>query len=120
MERFIKTPTAPLPGGRGVLTLWLGGRPRSLHFPALLALAAVLLILPRGPALAEELRPASVILISVDTLRADHLGCYGYRALPTPHIDAMTAGATLFWNIDSQVPMTLPSHVSLFTSAYPF
>ena len=118
MER--KSPTAPLPGERDVLTLRPGGRPRSLHFPALLALAAVLLILPRGPALAEDSRPASVILISVDTLRADHLGCYGYRALLTPHIDAMTAGATLFWNVSSQVPLTLPSHISLLTSTYPF
>jgi arylsulfatase A-like enzyme/Tfp pilus assembly protein PilF len=61
-----------------------------------------------------------VILISVDTLRADHLGCYGYRALPTPHIDAMGEGATQFLNVNSQVPLTLPSHVSFLTSTYPF
>jgi len=62
----------------------------------------------------------SVILISVDTLRADHLSCYGYRRASTPHIDAMARGGTLFTQVNSQVPLTLPSHVSLLTSRYPF
>ncbi|HXJ96731.1 MAG TPA: sulfatase-like hydrolase/transferase [Terriglobia bacterium] len=64
--------------------------------------------------------PASVILISVDTLRADHLSCYGYEALATPHIDSLAHGGTIFSEVSSQVPITLPSHVSLFTSTYPF
>jgi arylsulfatase A-like enzyme/Flp pilus assembly protein TadD len=63
---------------------------------------------------------ASVILISVDTLRADHLGCYGYKALATPNIDSLARSGTIFGEINSQIPITLPSHVSLFTSAYPF
>jgi len=62
----------------------------------------------------------SVILISVDTLRADHLSCYGYRANQTPHIDALVRGGTLFYQISAQVPLTLPSHASLLTSTYPF
>jgi choline-sulfatase len=60
-----------------------------------------------------------VILISVDTLRADHLSCYGYRRVNTPHIDSLTRGGTLFSQIDSQVPLTLPSHASLLTSTWP-
>jgi len=64
--------------------------------------------------------PPPVILISVDTLRADHLSCYGYSRLRTPHIDALERGGTLFAEISSQAPITLPSHVSLFTSTYPF
>jgi arylsulfatase A-like enzyme/Flp pilus assembly protein TadD len=64
--------------------------------------------------------PPPVILISVDTLRADHLGCYGYTRLRTPHIDSLARGGTLFAEINSQAPITLPSHVSLFTSTYPF
>ncbi|MGA2074805.1 MAG: sulfatase-like hydrolase/transferase, partial [Terriglobia bacterium] len=84
-------------------------------------LVAVILLLAAGsPIFAETPRPTSVILISVDTLRADHLGCYGYRALATPHIDAIARGATQFMNAGSQVPLTLPSHVSLLTSTYPF
>lgn len=62
----------------------------------------------------------SVVLISVDTLRADRLGCYGYKAIITPHIDAITSGGTRFTSVSSQVPLTLPSHVSLLTSTYPF
>ncbi len=61
-----------------------------------------------------------VILISVDTLRADHLGCYGYRKLKTRHLDAFAAEGTRFANADASIPLTLPSHLSLFTSSYPF
>jgi arylsulfatase A-like enzyme/Flp pilus assembly protein TadD len=64
--------------------------------------------------------PPPVILISVDTLRADHLSCYGYAKLRTPHIDSLATGGTIFTEINSQAPITLPSHVSLFTSTYPF
>ncbi|HET7213498.1 MAG TPA: sulfatase-like hydrolase/transferase, partial [Terriglobia bacterium] len=55
-----------------------------------------------------------------DTLRADRLSCYGYRGHATPHIDAIAKDGTLFSAIDSQVPLTLPSHTSLLTSTYPF
>jgi choline-sulfatase len=61
-----------------------------------------------------------IILISIDTLRADHLSCYGYRRVETPHLCALTKGGTLFSAVSSQVPLTFPSHVSLFTSTYPF
>ena len=64
--------------------------------------------------------PASIILISIDTLRADHLSAYGYRRIRTPNIDSFAQQGTLFSNIESQVPLTLPSHTSLFTSTYPF
>jgi arylsulfatase A-like enzyme/tetratricopeptide (TPR) repeat protein len=61
-----------------------------------------------------------VILISVDTLRADRLSCYSSRGLRTPNIDALAKGGTLFSQAAAQVPLTLPSHVSLLTSTYPF
>jgi hypothetical protein len=63
---------------------------------------------------------APVILISIDTLRADHLSAYGYRRIRTPHIDSFAQQGTLFTNIEAQIPLTLPSHTSLFTSTYPF
>src|SRR5690242_834675 len=72
-------------------------------------------VVPEGAA-----GPPPVILISIDTLRADHLSCYGYRKLQTPHIDSLARGGTLFTEINAQAPITLPSHVSLFTSTYPF
>src|SRR2546428_2300500 len=64
--------------------------------------------------------PTPVVLISVDTLRADHLSCYGYRRRKTLYIDSIASDGTLFSAVDSQIPLTLPSHVSLFTSTYPF
>src|SRR5215472_8251618 len=83
--------------------------------------ASCIVLLVGRAALRADLRsPASVILISVDTLRADHLSCYGYRRASTPHIDAVAQSGTLFTQVDSQVPLTLPSHVSLLTSRYPF
>ena len=88
-----------------------------------LTLSLLLLTVPSlagpFPSPAQAQRP-SAILISVDTLRADHLSCYGYKALATPHIDSLARGGTIFAEINSQIPITLPSHVSLFTSMYPF
>ena len=55
----------------------------------------------------------------MDTLRADHVGCYGSNGLATPHIDRFARGGTLFSQINSQVPLTLPSHVSMLTLTYP-
>ena len=65
-------------------------------------------------------RPDSVVLISVDTLRADHLGCYGYAKSRTPQMDGLALGGTLFSQVGSPVPITLPSHTSLLSSTYPF
>jgi choline-sulfatase len=61
-----------------------------------------------------------VIVISVDTLRADRLSAYGNRTISTPNIDAFARRGTLFTDVNAQIPLTLPSHTSLFTSTYPF
>src|SRR5205085_10942014 len=58
---------------------------------------------------------APVILISIDTLRADHLPLYGYTAIKTPNIDALRRDGILFENAYSHCPMTLPSHISMLT-----
>src|SRR5436305_9899008 len=63
---------------------------------------------------------SSVVLISIDTLRADHLGCYGDRKARTPALDALARQGTLFGRVESPVPLTLPAHTSLLTSTYPF
>jgi arylsulfatase A-like enzyme len=64
----------------------------------------------------EEL---NVILISIDTLRADALGCYGGEIVPTPNIDRLAANGTRFTECKAPVPLTLPSHTSMFTGTYP-
>src|SRR5215471_7380377 len=92
-------------------------RPKGLGYCASLILS---LIPVDGTIVAENRTAVPVILISVDTLRADRLGCYGDRRKVTPHIDAMAQNGTLFSQVSSQVPLTLPSHVSLFTSTSPF
>lgn len=79
-----------------------------------------LLVVTTGLEADASANSPSVILISVDTLRADHLSCYGYRANRTPHIDTLVRGGTLFYQIIAQAPLTLPSHASLLTSTYPF
>src|SRR5207248_886801 len=60
-----------------------------------------------------------VILISVDTLRADRLGCYQSERRLTPHIDAFAKDGTLFSAVTSLVPLTLPSHAALRNSSAP-
>ncbi len=62
---------------------------------------------------------APVILISIDTLRSDHLPVYGYRGVETPNIDGLRAESVLFSRAYSHSPLTLPSHVSILTGVLP-
>ncbi len=62
----------------------------------------------------------NVILISLDTLRADHLGCYGYKRNTSPHIDTLAQDSAVFHNAYSQSPWTLPSHTSMLTALNPY
>jgi arylsulfatase A-like enzyme len=59
-----------------------------------------------------------VILISIDSLRADHVGCYGYARQTTPHIDSLATNAVVFTDCIAQSSWTLPSHASLLTSLF--
>ena len=67
-----------------------------------------------------ELRPATgLLLVSVDTLRADRLGTYGYPRPTSPEIDALAAAGTAFTRASASSPWTIPSHMSLMTGLYP-
>lgn len=86
---------------------------------ALLALPALLLgaaCRGRGPATFPE---ASVLLVSIDTLRADHLPAYGYASGSTPRLDALARDGILFEDVLSHCPLTLPAHASMFTGLLP-
>jgi arylsulfatase A-like enzyme/tetratricopeptide (TPR) repeat protein len=86
-----------------------------------LALAAIAALLTSSCVRRPERFPGSpVILISIDTLRADHLPAYGYSAVETPNLDALARDSVVFEEAFSQVPLTLPSHVSLLTGQLPF
>jgi len=65
------------------------------------------------------LQPPSIILIVVDTLRADYLGCYGFEGDISPRIDELAAESVLFENCSSQAPWTTPSLASMMTSLLP-
>jgi len=69
---------------------------------------------------ADRFCGAPVILISIDTLRADHLPAYGYGAGSTPAIDRLARSGVVFDEAYSQCPLTLPSHTSLLTGRLPF
>ena len=72
-----------------------------------------------GPATAAPSRP-NIVLITLDTTRADRLGSYGYAAAATPHLDRLAAAGVRFERALSPVPLTLPSHASILTGRYPF
>jgi arylsulfatase A-like enzyme len=87
--------------------------------PALVVLAASAFGLAFVASRGDAGRHSPIILISVDTLRADRLPAYGYEKITTPAIDELAKNGTLFENCYSQVPLTLPSHTSLFTGLLP-
>jgi arylsulfatase A-like enzyme len=70
---------------------------------------------PAGSHAGERL---NVVLISLDSLRADHLGCYGYDRATTPNVDALAGQGVRFANAISTSSWTLPTHLTMFTSRY--
>jgi len=61
----------------------------------------------------------NVLLITLDTTRADRIGCYGYEKAKTPNLDSLASGGVRFLNTYCQVPLTCPSHCSILTGTYP-
>ena len=84
----------------------------------LLALALITAAACRGRIVSPS-RTTPVVLISIDTLRSDHLPAYGYSGVSTPNIDALRADSILYQRAYSHVPMTLPSHTSILTGMLP-
>lgn len=64
-------------------------------------------------------RKPNILLITLDTTRADHLGCYGYTNAITPALDSLAARGTLFERAYCTVPLTLPSHTTILTGLLP-
>lgn len=91
-------------------------RPRT----GILITATLLLALAAGIAwfLLRDTRP-NVVLISIDSLRADHLGTYGYERQTSPRIDELAREGVVFENTVSTTTWTLPAHLSMLTSLYP-
>jgi len=74
---------------------------------------------PTDPIAAGALRGANVLLVTIDTLRADHVGAYGSAGTLTPTIDQFAKEGLHFERAYAHVPLTLPSHTSLLTARYP-
>ncbi|MFH1800258.1 MAG: sulfatase-like hydrolase/transferase, partial [Candidatus Omnitrophota bacterium] len=82
-----------------------------------IVIGAFFLTIHKKPVVFES---PNIILFSADTLRADHLSCYGYFRKTSPNIDAFAKDSILFQNAISQAPTTAPAHMSIFTSLTPF
>src|SRR3954452_19008531 len=85
---------------------------------ALCLLGGCFLAACRGD-LAPAASARNVVLITIDTLRADHLGAYGYGRGGPPALDALAAGGVAFDRAYAAAPITLPSHASILTGRYP-
>jgi arylsulfatase A-like enzyme len=96
---------------------------RPLRYTFILALttAATVLAAAGGWRYARASAPVNgpIILISIDTLRADHLPAYGYRAIKTPAIDTLAADGVLFERAYAHATLTWPSHAALLTGRLP-
>jgi len=68
---------------------------------------------------AKGIEKPNIVLITLDTTRADHLPCYGYTGVRTPHLDALVKKGVVFEQCTSSSPLTLPSHASMMTGLYP-
>ncbi|PYX16368.1 MAG: hypothetical protein DMG84_07830, partial [Acidobacteria bacterium] len=82
----------------------------------MLVVSLLVLVLPASAAGNPS---PNVMVITIDTLRADHLGCYGDQQILTPNIDSLAADGVRFERAYTPVPVTLPAHTVLFTGTYP-
>lgn len=71
------------------------------------------------PAASGEFAGSNLLLVTLDTTRADHLACYGARSASTPHLDRLAAEGVLFTHVAAAAPTTLPAHASILTGLYP-
>ncbi len=93
--------------------------PTSRRKATLLALSLAVLSLAGGCGGRGEIRDPNLVLVTLDTVRADRLGSYGYREAVTPALDRLAAEGLRFAHASSPVPLTLPSHASLLSGLLP-
>lgn len=88
------------------------------RYPGIATAAVLAFLVPYGCG-RPPAPPRNLIVVSIDTLRADHLGCYGYDRATSPSIDAVAAEGVVFEDASATSPWTKPSHASLLTGLYP-
>jgi len=89
------------------------------HLPFATLFSAFALVLLSLRCVAAERPTLNVVLITIDTLRPDHLGCYGSTLVRTPNIDQLARAGVRFTQAYTPVPITLPAHAALMTGAFP-
>jgi arylsulfatase A-like enzyme len=105
---------------RPALKRWApGGLGRRATACLLTVLPASCGAVPGRTGSAPDLQVERIVLVTLDTLRADHLACYGYPRPTSPFIDGLARDGVLFERAFAPMPTTGPSHASLFTSLYP-
>jgi hypothetical protein len=72
-----------------------------------------------GPVVLRPVATLEFLIVTLDTTRADHLGCYGKSSAVTPNVDRMAEEGFLFLRCYTPVPLTTPSHSTIFTGMYP-
>lgn len=87
----------------------------SFIFLVLLVILVILLFVSCGR---DKVKP-NILLITIDTLRRDHLGVYGYPRETSPFIDQLAGNGVMFRNVITPIPLTAPSHASILTSLHP-
>lgn len=92
---------------------------RARRGATLLALFLAVLPLAGGCGKGRKVENPNLILVTLDTVRADHLGCYGSRDAVTPSLDRLAAEGIRFDSASSAVPLTLPSHASILSGLLP-
>ena len=83
------------------------------------AFVAATLLLSAAGCARKAAPPRHLVLVTIDTLRADRLGVYGNKDVATPHLDRIAALGTMAEQATAHVPLTRPSHVTLFTGRLP-
>src|SRR5438552_199814 len=94
-------------------------RPRYVVGVAVVVTAAALIVRIGSGLLPVRVAP-DILLVTLDTTRADHLGAYGNRRAQTPRLDQLARDGVLFERAIAAAPITLPAHASLLTGLYPF
>lgn len=106
-------------GEPGVRATCLAPRTAGLATMALVAMVICGCGGGSGGALSDSLAGWNVVLVTLDTTRQDHLGCYGDTAAQTPNLDRLADRGTRFDRAVAHAPITLPTHASIHTGLYP-
>lgn len=104
---------------RGAQSRWLASGPVRAAATVVVVMFCLLQLFGRGLLPVPSSQGPNLVLVGVDTLRADHMGCYGYHRDTTPHIDRWAADAVIFEQCTVSTPRTTQSLASILTARHP-